>query len=201
MLPCSSSYSATIRTGVLAWKNWRSRLSNHNDFWKQKIFGQFSFATVENFKTVWSNLTSQETALNLWTLFLLLPKNWLIIFFSEIVVIGQSFSNSGKLRHGPPKIQSKSVGEWSISEHLSIRKMRLPNSYMCGFCPFVFCLSIMQMLSRDYTRPENSKKFLNKNCSTFCCELLNRTGLGQCVMRASTKLCLAFFWIFYCFRK
>ena len=84
MLPCSSSYSATIRTGVLAWKNWRSRLSNHNDFWKQKIFGQFSFATVENFKTVWSNLTSQETALNLWTFFLLLPKNWLIIFFSEI---------------------------------------------------------------------------------------------------------------------
>ena len=54
----------------------------------------------------------------------------------------------------------------------------------------------MQMLSRDYTRPQNSKKFLNKNCNTFCCELLNRTGLGQCVMRASTKLCLAFFEFF-----
>ena len=50
----------------------------------------------------------------------------------------------------------------------------------------------MQMLSRDSTRPENNKKFLNKNCNTFCYELLNRTALGQCVMRASTKLCLAF---------
>ena len=63
---------------------------------------------------------------------------------------------------------------------------------MCGFCQFVICFSIMQMLSRDSTRPENNKKFLNKNCNTFCCELLNRTGLGQCLMQASTKLCLAF---------
>ena len=51
----------------------------------------------------------------------------------------------------------------------------------------------MQMLSRDSTRSENNKKSLNKNGNTFCCELLNRTGLGQCVMQASTKLCLAFF--------
>ena len=51
----------------------------------------------------------------------------------------------------------------------------------------------MQMLSRDSTRPENKRKSLNKNGNTFCCELLNRTGLGQCVMEASTKLCLAFF--------
>ena len=63
---------------------------------------------------------------------------------------------------------------------------------MCRFCQFVICFSIMQMLSRDSTRPENNKKFLNKNCNTFCCELLNRTGLGQCLMQASTKLCLAF---------
>ena len=28
--------------------------------------------------------------------------------------------------------------------------------------------------------------------NTFCCELLNRTGLGQCVMQASTELCFAF---------
>ena len=54
----------------------------------------------------------------------------------------------------------------------------------------------MQMLSRDSTRPENNKKSLNKNGNTFCCELLNRTGLGQCVMQASTKLCLAFFEFF-----
>ena len=51
----------------------------------------------------------------------------------------------------------------------------------------------MQMLSRDSTRSENNKKSLNKNVNTFCCELLNRTGLGQYVMQASTKLCLAFF--------
>ena len=51
----------------------------------------------------------------------------------------------------------------------------------------------MQMLSRDSTRSENNKKSLNKTGNTFCCELLNRTGLGQCVMQASTKLCLAFF--------
>ena len=50
----------------------------------------------------------------------------------------------------------------------------------------------MQMLSRDSTRSENNKKSLNKTGNTFCCELLNRTGLGQCVMEASTKLCLAF---------
>ena len=44
----------------------------------------------------------------------------------------------------------------------------------------------MQMLSRDSTRPENNKK-------SFCCELLNRTTLGQCIIQASTKLCLAVF--------
>ena len=38
----------------------------------------------------------------------------------------------------------------------------------------------MQMLSRDSTRSENNKKSLNKTGNTFCCELLNRTGLGQC---------------------
>ena len=47
----------------------------------------------------------------------------------------------------------------------------------------------MQMLSRDSTRSEN-------NGNTFCCELLNRTGLGQCVMQACTKLYLAFFEFF-----
>ena len=63
---------------------------------------------------------------------------------------------------------------------------------MCGFCQFgVF--SIMQLLSRDSTWSEKNKKSLNKNGNTFCCELLNRTGLGQCVMQASTKPCLAFF--------
>ena len=54
----------------------------------------------------------------------------------------------------------------------------------------------MQMLSRDSTRPESNKKSLNKSGNTFCCELLNRTGLQQCVMQASTKLCLAFFEFF-----
>ena len=47
----------------------------------------------------------------------------------------------------------------------------------------------MQILSRDSTRSEN-------NGNTFCFELLNRTGLGQCVMQACTKLCLAFFEFF-----
>ena len=51
----------------------------------------------------------------------------------------------------------------------------------------------MQMLSRDSTRPEDNKKSLSKYGNTFCCELLNRTGLGQCLMQASTRLCLAFF--------
>ena len=37
----------------------------------------------------------------------------------------------------------------------------------------------MQMLSRDSTRSENNKKSLNKTGNTFCCELLNRAGLGQ----------------------
>ena len=58
--------------------------------------------------------------------------------FSEIVVIGQPFSNSGKLRHGPPKIQSRSDGELCISENLSIRKMRL--------CQIVTCVVSVNLL-------------------------------------------------------
>ena len=54
----------------------------------------------------------------------------------------------------------------------------------------------MQMLSRDSKRSESNKKSLNKDGNTSCCELLNRTGLGQCVMQTSTKLCLAFFEFF-----
>ena len=54
----------------------------------------------------------------------------------------------------------------------------------------------MQVFSRDSTWPEHNKKSLNKNGSPFCCELLNWTGVGQCVMQASTKLCLAFFEFF-----
>ena len=50
----------------------------------------------------------------------------------------------------------------------------------------------MQMLSRDSTRPESNKKSLNKNGNTFSWELLNQTGLGQCVKQASTRLTLAF---------
>ena len=46
---------------------------------------------------------------------------------------------------------------------------------------------------RRPTQPENNKKSLNKNGSIFCCELLNRIGLGQSVMQTSTNLCLAFF--------
>ena len=53
------------------------------------------------------------------------------------------------------------------------------------------------MLSRDSTRPENNKKsFKNKNGNTFCRELLHRTGLGQCVIQVSTRMCLAFFEFF-----
>ena len=37
--------------------------------------------------------------------------------------------------------------------------------------------------------------------NTFCCELLNRTGLGQCIMQASTELCLAFFEFFTVLEK
>ena len=95
-------------------------------------------------------------------------------------------------------IQSKSDGGWSISEHLRSKKMRLCQIHTCVVS---VNFSIMQMLSHDSTRPENNKKSLNKNGNTFCCELLNRTGSGQCVMQASTKLCLAFFEFFYCFRK
>ena len=36
----------------------------------------------------------------------------------------------------------------------------------------------------------------NKNGNTFCRELLHRTGLGQCVIQVSTRLCLAFFEFF-----
>ena len=59
----------------------------------------------------------------------------------------------------------------------------------------------MQILSRDSTQPENNKKSINKNDNPFFCELLNRTGLGHCVMQVSRKLCLAQFEFFYYFRK
>ena len=51
----------------------------------------------------------------------------------------------------------------------------------------------MQVFSRDSSWPEHNKKSLSKKGSPFCCELLNWTGLGQCVKQASTKLCPAFF--------
>ena len=40
------------------------------------------------------------------------------------------------------------------------------------------------------------RQFLSTMATLFFCELLNRTGLGQCVMQASTRLCLAFFEFF-----
>ena len=89
------------------------------------------------------------------------------------------------------KLQCWSYYVTSISEHLRIRKMRLCQIHTLVIS-FNWCFLIMQILSRDSTCPENNKKSLNKNGKTFCCEFLNRTGLGQCVMQVSTKLCLAF---------
>ena len=65
---------------------------------------------------------------------------------------------------------------------------------MCGFCQ----LDDFQLCKCCHVTPHGQKtiKSLNKNGNTFCCELLNRTGLGQCVMQASTRLCLAFFEFF-----
>ena len=39
--------------------------------------------------------------------------------------------NSGKLRHGSAMIQPKSDGGWSISEHLSSKRMRLCQIHTC----------------------------------------------------------------------
>ena len=38
---------------------------------------------------------------------------------------------AGKLRHGSPMIQSKTDGGWSISEHLSSKRMRLCQIHTC----------------------------------------------------------------------
>ena len=80
------------------------------------------------------------------------------------------------LRHGPPIIQSKSDGGgWSISEHLSIRKMRL-----CQIHTYVVSLNLVFYNYSNvvtWLHPaRNNKKSLNKNGNTFSCELLNRTG-------------------------
>ena len=82
------------------------------------------------------------------------------------------------LRHGPPIIQSKSDGgggEWSISEHLSIRKMRL-----CQINTYVVSLNLVFYNYSNvvtWLHPaRNNKKSLNKNGNTFSYELLNRTG-------------------------
>ena len=60
------------------------KLSNHNVFWKQKnpkIF--FNYATLENFNTVWSSLTSQETAHKLFLLLVRLYKTWESFVFEK----------------------------------------------------------------------------------------------------------------------
>ena len=42
-----------------------------------------------------------------------------------IINVTATLCHSGKLKHEPPIIQSKSDGGWSISKHVSIRKERL----------------------------------------------------------------------------
>ena len=81
------SYSATTRNRALG----RS-LSNHSDFWKQKILNFFDKGTNKiqgstiqplNFKTVWSNLTSQETALKSMNVWVRSPKILRIFCFHQ----------------------------------------------------------------------------------------------------------------------
>ena len=82
----NNSYSATTETGTLG-----RRLSNHNVFWKQDsqffFFGKrtnkINYAAVENFKTVWSYLTSQETALKFMNVFVHLQKNLRFFCFQK----------------------------------------------------------------------------------------------------------------------
>ena len=88
--------SVTTQTGPLG-----RRLSNPKDFWKQKILKFFFFLAngpvkfkiqlynrcMENFETVWTYLTSQETTSNLWFLLACLKKKTRESFVLDIYII------------------------------------------------------------------------------------------------------------------
>ena len=92
-------HSAKTQTKLLG-----RRLPNHNVFWKQKIINFFckqtnniqifNYKTVENFKPIWTYLTSQETALIFMNVIGRYAKKIGNLLFSYNVVIGQSSSES-----------------------------------------------------------------------------------------------------------
>ena len=80
-------YIVTTRTGALG-----RRLSNHKVFWKQKILKFFCKQTnkiqgstmpVENYRTVWTCLTSQEKALKFMNVIGPFAKNLRIFCFQK----------------------------------------------------------------------------------------------------------------------
>ena len=93
----NNSYSATTQTGTLG-----RRLSNHSVFWKQDSFFfffanrliKFNYAAVENFKTVWSYLTSQETALKFMNVIFHLQKNLRFFCFQQTLCVYNLIPNA-----------------------------------------------------------------------------------------------------------
>ena len=77
---------------------------------------------------------------------------------------------SSKLRHGSLMIQSKSDGGGLSLSTLAVKIWDFAR-YIHVWFLLIRWFSVMHMLSRDSTRPENNKKSLNKNGITFCCEL------------------------------
>ena len=101
-----------------------------------------------------------------------------------------SFAYSGS-NAWAPNDSVKKIWGWSISEHLSTRKMRL-----CQIHTRVVSVNLVFFNCANVVTWLHTARKQNKNGNTFCYELLNQTGLVQCVMQASTKLCLAFFEFF-----
>ena len=124
----NNSYSATTETGTLG-----RRLSNHSVFWKQDsqfffFFAngliKFNYAAVENFKTVWSYLTSQETAIKFMNVICSFAKKLKILLFSKNVVSLQSSSKC----HG-----SSSHTVWSETSRHFINDYDLSNQHTKKF--------------------------------------------------------------------
>ena len=91
-----------------------------------------------------------------------------------------------------PNDSFKKWWSWSISEHLSIRKMRLCQIHTWVVSVNLVFFNYANVVTWLHTAKKNNKKSLNK----ICCKLLDWTTLGQWVMQASTKLCLAFYEFF-----
>ena len=88
---------------------------------------ELKLANPDSKYTAWSpTKIASDIVLNFWGF-----SCHRVIFCISLLFRCKILFISGKLRHGSPMIQSKSDGGWSISEHLSSKKMRPCQIHTC----------------------------------------------------------------------